>query len=43
MIENDKVSDSRGYSETSGTGVLSSILFVIFAIVTMAIVAHYLG
>jgi hypothetical protein len=38
-----KTSDSRGYADASGSGVLSSILFVIFAIVVMAIASHYLG
>ena len=36
-------SGNQYYSDSSGTGVVSSIVFVIIAIVIMAVAAHFLN
>ena len=40
---NNENQEPQRYSESSGTGVLSSIIFVVIALVAMILLSKYLG
>jgi hypothetical protein len=46
MLENDTekkvVKNAEFYSDSAGTGVLASIIFAIFVVVLMAVLAHFM-
>ena len=41
--EKNKTQAGENYSESHGTGVISSMIFVLLAFVLMFVVSHYMG
>ena len=40
---NDKIQESDNYTESHGTGVVSSLIFMVVAVILMILLSHYMG
>lgn len=44
MQENENnINQNNGYAESGGTGVISSLLFMVGVVILMAFISHFMG